>query len=148
VSAADWAKRRAGVARAERRLAALPTSETGHGAAVPWPYVDRKEVHSSHSNEQINARIADAPVEDVPLDSLHAIQHSVKPARVEQYVRDPAMKPPGELHDKARTPTDHPVVIKQGGKNILWDGHHRSTASYLRGDKTIRARVVDFDAEP
>lgn len=147
MSAAGWAKRRAPTELAERKLASLPTSSTKRGAAVPFPFADRKVIHDAHSNEEINRRISESGVRDVELSSLHAIQHSVKPNRVDQYLKDPGMRPPGELHEKANTPVDHPIVIRQGGKNYCWDGHHRSTASYLRGDKTIKARFVDFDSD-
>lgn len=148
MSAARWAERRVKTRVAEERLARMPASATKRGAVVPFPFVDRKVIHDKHSNEEINRRISASPVEDVELRALHSIQHSVKPGRVDQYLKDPGMQAPGALHDAAKTPVDYPVVIKQGGKLILWDGNHRSTASYLRGDKTIRARVVDFDETP
>jgi hypothetical protein len=145
VSAASWASRRANNADAERRLSRMPVSETGRGAAVPFPFADRKVIHDRHSNREINEAISASGIRRVRLDSLHAIQHSVKPDRVDQYIRDPALRPPGDLHDRAHTPVDHPVVIRQDGKNYLWDGHHRATAKKLRGDKDVDARFVDFD---
>jgi hypothetical protein len=148
VSLAAWADRKAATGDAEERLARLPTSSTKKGAAVPFPFVDRKVIHDAHTDSEINARISKAPVVDVPLKGLRSIQHSVKPDRVHQYLEDPGLRPPGDVHSKAGTPVDHPIVIVQGGQRILWDGNHRSTASYLRGDKTIRARVVDFDKHP
>jgi hypothetical protein len=147
VSADAWAARRKSMDEAERRLAQMPVSSTRRGAAVPFPFVDRKVIHDAHTNEEINAAIAAAPVVDVPLRGLYSIQHSVKPDRVDQYIKDPGMRPPGDVHDTARTPTDHPIIVQQGGKKYIWDGNHRSTASYLRGEKTIKARLVDFDEE-
>lgn len=137
-----WAARKVGKASAERRLARLPTSSTGRGDAVPFPFVDRAAIKDKHSNEEINAAIERAPVVDVKLSELHAIQHSVKPARVAQYIEDPALRPPADLHPQARTPVDHPVVLEVDGKKILWDGHHRSTAASLEGRKTIKARLA------
>jgi hypothetical protein len=146
VSARDWAAKKVSMQQAQRKLALMPKSETGRGAAVPFPFADRKVIHEAHSNEEINSAIKKAPVVDIPLQGLRAIQHSVKPHRVDQYLRDPGLRPPGDLHNKARTPVDHPIIIQQGGKRYIWDGHHRTTASKLRGDKSVKARLVDFDA--
>jgi hypothetical protein len=142
VSAADWAERRSKSARALKRLGKLPVSETGKGAAVPLPYADRANYKKDFTNKQINAAIRHARVETVPIAGLHAIQHSVKADRVAQYIRDPDLRPPGDLHPRAGTPVDHPVEIQYKGKRYLHDGHHRTTAAILEGKKRIQARVA------
>jgi hypothetical protein len=142
----DWASQKSGLKRAERKLAELPESETKHGAAVPWPYADRSAYKGKHTNQEINARIKKAPIVRVPLKHLHAIQHSVKPERVDQYLRDPGQKPLGAKHSKAGTPIDHPIVIKEKGRLYIHDGHHRLTADYLQGKRDADARLIDFDA--
>jgi len=144
-----WIKRRANVDRADRAralLARLPESVTKHGVTHGMPVVDKGVVKRAHPNEEINARIDSAPVRDVPIADLHAIQYSVKPGRVLTFIDDPDAVPTG-LHDPNHGGiVDAPIVIKQGGKKLLWDGHHRTVAAKLMGDKTIKARYVDFDA--
>jgi hypothetical protein len=145
VSAAAWAKGRVSRDEAEQRLARMPESSTGHGVAVPFPYTDRAAYKDKHSNEEINRRIHSAPVVRVPLRGLHAIQHSVKYGRVLEYLRGEVGDRKGEVNPKSKTPVDHPIVIQQGGKRYLHDGHHRATAALLRGKTSIKARLVDFD---
>lgn len=137
-----WAAKRAGRSDARARLASLPESGTGHGSAVPFPFADRKAYEDRHSTDEINAAIKAAPVERVKLSDLHAIQHSVKPERVEQYIDDPGLKPPADLHPRAGTPVDHPVVVVAGGKSYLHDGHHRCTARWCEGHDDVEARVA------
>jgi hypothetical protein len=146
VSAALWAEKRGERQLAERALARLGPSSTGKGDQVPFPFADRKIIKDRHTDAEINAGIKRAPVVDVRLDGLRAIQHSVKPSRVEQYIGNPSLRPPGDLHTRAGTPTDFPVVIRQDGVEYTWDGHHRCTAAKLSGAKTVKARLVDFDA--
>jgi len=138
----SWAHRKLAEDRAEELLSEVPESSTGHGCAVPFPYADREEYKALASNREINAKIKSAPIEDVSLKDLQAIQHSVKPARVKQYIHHEGGAQIGELHPKAHTPVDHPVVVVANGKKYLHDGHHRATAAALRGEKTVKARVV------
>lgn len=123
----------------------LPDSPTGKGKEVPFPYVDRSVYKSRHSNREINHAIEDAPIEDVKVSDLHAIQHSVKKPRLAEYIRHPDAVPIGTRGPRAGVPTDHPIVIRQDGKMMIHDGHHRCTAAFITGEKTIKARVVDFD---
>jgi len=143
MSLGAWAAQRQGEKPAERLLEQMPRSETDHGAKVPLPFADRKAIKDKHSNKEINKAIAKAPVKKVQIKDLYAIQHSVKPERVREYIRNPETIP-GKRHPEAHTPTDHPVVIRQGGKSYLWDGHHRVTARILRGKTDTNARVVDL----
>lgn len=147
MSAALWAETKAQRVRAERALARLPLSETGNGAQVPFPFVDRKGIKGAFTNAQINAAIRKASVERVPLEGLKSIQHSVKPARVRQYLANPAMRPPGDENAASRTPVDHPIVIEHAGERLLWDGNHRTTAAYLTGAKDIEARLVKLGGD-
>jgi hypothetical protein len=66
---------------------------------------------------------------------------------VDEYIKNPKLQPPNALHPAAKTPVDHPVVIKQDGELYLHDGHHRATARWLQGAKTVDARLVNFDKE-
>lgn len=141
----SWAHRKLSAATAEKLLAQAPESPTGHGVAVPFPFENRAAYKAKHTNKEINARIETAPIEDVRLDEIHAIQHSVKPNRVAEYIHHDGGRQLGEKHPAAGTPVDQPIVIVSGGKKYLHDGHHRATAAALRGEKTVKARVVDFD---
>lgn len=144
----NWAKRKVQLSEAEDALAHAPLSETGHGVAVPMPFVDRSFYQKDFDTRTINHAIEKAPIKKVPIGELSAIQHSVKAPRVLQYLRDPDRTGAqlGDKHPKANTPIDHPVVIKYKGKKLLHDGHHRTTAHALMGDKDIEARVVDLDS--
>lgn len=149
MSALDWASRRREVDTASERLGQLPESGTGHGAAVPFPFRDRSAYKPSGDrkaarkfNREINRRIQTAPVERVPLRGLHAIQHSVKPARVEQYIRDPELQGHTATHPKAGTPTNYPIVVEKDGIRYIHDGHHRLTAKELEGKGYAKVRLV------
>lgn len=141
-----WARARdPNRAKAHLRLEQLPESETGKGKAVPFPYLDRSAYKSKHSNREINKAISKAPIRSVPLDQLHAIQHSVKVHRVAEYIDHPHIIPKGTKSPKHGGLVDYPIVIKQDDHLYLHDGHHRCTAALLMGKKTIDARFVDFD---
>lgn len=145
MSLAAWARAAdTGVSRALVKVDLLPQSETGHGLAVPFPFLDRSAIKGRHSNREINAAITAAPKVSVPLDGLHAIQHSVKRAKLVDHLSRPSE--PGTLNPETRTPVDLPIVIQQDGVRYIWDGHHRATVAKLRGLQSVRARLVDFDA--
>lgn len=132
------------VARAKLLAELLPPSPTGRGAEVPFPYADRSAYESLHSNHEINAAIEAAPKVIVPIKGLRAIQHSVKVPKLVEHLTRP--REPGARHPDAGTPTDLPIVVQQGGVRYLHDGHHRATAALLMGRKSIRVRLVNFDA--
>lgn len=148
VDLSRWAARRSAEDRriaAKAQLARLPTSLTRHGVAHGFPVVNKNVYKSKHSNREINDAIDAAPVKPVPLDQIHAIQYSVKPARVVTFIDRPDAVPPGTTDPKHEGIVDAPIVIKQDGKMYLHDGHHRATAAKLLGDRDIKARLVDFD---
>jgi hypothetical protein len=140
MSLAEWAAA-SDVSRARARLDALP--DEPRGKRVPLPYADRAPVKKRHDAKQINDAIRAAPVRQVAVEGLHAIQHSVNPDQVLRYLRDPARAStmPGTV------PRDVPIVLVDRGKRYLWDGHHRTVARMLEGADSIRARLVDLDAE-
>lgn len=133
------------VQRAKATLATMPIASSGHGAAVPWPYVDRNEVKKYFSNRDINKAIIKAPIESIDIrhdPELFAIQHSVKAPQVAFYLDHPESKPEGHMNDRSKTPDDVPVVIAYDGKRYIWDGHHRLTAEWLRGASDADVRLV------
>lgn len=134
-----------GVSRAKLLADMLPPSETGHGSAVPFPFLDRKGYQAGRTNKEINAAIHEAPKTIVPLEGLHAIQHSVKPEKLRYHLEHPRAS--GVFHPDAGTPVDLPVIIQANGIKYIHDGHHRLTVDKLRGMKSARVRLVDFDKE-
>lgn len=143
---ATWAARRdPKVDRAKATLASMPIASSGHGAAVPWPFLDRSFIKSKHSNREINAAIRKAPIVKMDLDDLEAIQHSVKAPHVAWYLEHPDAREVGHMNPKSKTPDDYPIVIQQDGKRAIWDGHHRLTALHLLGRNSAEVRFVNFD---
>lgn len=146
MSAGNWAEQREAKHSALKKLSKMKESITKHGLAVPFPVDRSKPYKNGRSNRQINRAIWDAPIVELPLAGLIAIQHSVKGPRVEQYIRDPSLSEYGAKHDAAHTPVDHPIVIQEHGKRYIHDGHHRITAEKLRGKTEGMVRFVNFDA--
>jgi hypothetical protein len=148
----DWAqaknpKEQAARHQAHQALREMPVSETGHGVAVPFPFIDRSIYKAHVSNREMNHRIRLAPHVEIPLKGLMSIQHSVKPRLVDYYIDNPGPDPT-RVHPKTGTPTDVPIIVQIGGKMLLYDGNHRTTAAWLRGEKQIVARFVNLDIDP
>ena len=73
------------------------------------------------------------PVKSVRLDGLVAMQDRVDPEKVESM----RGAPPDKL----------PLVVQNGRRKIVADGHHRLTAMHLDGRKTAQVRFADITAE-
>lgn len=69
---------------------------------------------------------SEAPVEDVPISSLHRTQGRV----FKKYLG-------GKGDDRTQIGRDKPWVMKVNGQNWLADGHHRVADAAVAGDKTI-----------
>lgn len=148
MSLAAWAHSKdPAVDDAKQKLAAIPMSETGHGAQVPFPFANKNEIKSKFSNREINHAIRKASVTKISLKGLHSIQHSVHPKHVEEYIDHPNLIPKGQQHASAKVPVDHPTVIEYGGKRYLWDGNHRLTAKVLLGERDADVRLVKLDKQ-
>ena len=74
----------------------------------------------------------EALTEAVPVAKLVATQKCVNT----KWVREGAAKP-------AERNPHPPLVVKSGDAYYVQDGHHRAEMAKLRGDETLRARVVD-----
>lgn len=133
------------VARAKKLLEHLPLSETGHGAEVPFPFIDRKFIKDKYTNRQINHAIKKSPVISMPLEGLLSIQHSVKVPQVAHYLEHPDARSKGHKNPKTGTPDDVPIVIQCDGKRAVWDGNHRLTAQALLGKEKADIRFVNLD---
>ena len=137
-------KKQKSLLEAHVKLAQLPDSETRKGKAVPFPFRDRSYYKGIYSNKDINHRIELAPIVEIPLKDLTSAQHSVKERLVSFYIDCPDAKT-GSVHPKSGTPTDVPVIMQKDGIRTLYDGNHRTTAAWCRGDKSVHARFVDLD---
>lgn len=76
----------------------------------------------------------------VRLNSLHAIQNRVDPAKVEAFragVSDSSEGPPAPQPPK-------PLVVRHAGKNFIADGHHRLAAQWLNGENTADVKFLDL----
>lgn len=114
-------------------------------AVVPFPKVEHEEYRKMIRGAGIPKRVETAPVEDVPLASLTSAQRTVNLERLEQHLEDPRLARRGSRAPSTGMLRDKPVVVRIGGRSYIHDGNHRSTAALLRGERTIRARVVDLD---
>lgn len=100
-------------------------------AKAEYPYdqmVPRKQVEQAGLIAAINAAYRKAVEKDVSLDELVTDVGAVGRSRV----LTPAS-------------TEPVLVEKIGGVLHLRDGNHRAANAYLRGEATIRAKVVDMD---
>jgi hypothetical protein len=136
---ARWAEESAdpNVALAIERLRGLAKGKSGH-VRHPFPVEERPAYKDVVGYEQlIHELLSKASSEEVPIASLVSNgQVHVRPERVAVFVRDPVVANDDGL----------PIVVRSGGKNVIWNGHHRTTAAHLRGRSTIGARFIDFDA--
>ena len=136
------------VAKAKTLVENLPESPTKHGKEVPLPYMDPKQGYlKAFTSKEINEAIEKAPIKKIKIADLHAIQHSVKDHRVEEYLDHPSIIPKGTRSPKHGGLVDYPIVIQYKGIKALHDGHHRTTGEMAMGAKYIDARFVNFDAK-
>lgn len=146
MSIAAWAhKHDPAIEMAERKVSSLPLSKTGNGKRVPFPYASRIAYKEDFTNQEINQAIENAPVKLIRIAGLHAIQHSVKDDRVNEYVKHPELVLEGQRHPRHKGLVDLPIVIQYQGMRFIHDGHHRTTAAWALGESKIEARFVNLD---
>jgi 8-oxo-dGTP pyrophosphatase MutT (NUDIX family) len=81
----------------------------------------------------------------VPLDGakVYATQPRVTKRGVDHYLSNPEHKPgSGRPNYPAN---ERPIFVKHGGDYFTLDGHHRTAAAMLRGDKSVEGHVYDAD---
>jgi hypothetical protein len=125
----------------------LEPGERPGTARVPFPVVDREAYLKAVRGKGIADRVEKAPIKRVPLRSLKAIQKTVNAERLAEHVADPNLIPEDARKHGSGMLTSKPVIVKLAGELHLHDGHHRATAALLRGEDSIKARVVDLDEE-
>lgn len=111
----------------------------------PFRTIDRDEYLRQVQGSGIFKRAETAPIEDVRLADLHSPQKTVNAQRLDEHIANPALIPVGTRGAGHGGLTDLPTFVRVQGKVIAHDGNHRATANYLRGQKSIKARVVDLD---
>lgn len=111
----------------------------------PFRVIDRGEYLGMIKGAGIFKRAEDAPIEDVPLAKLHGVQKTVNAQRLDEHVSNPGLVPKGTRGAGHGGLTDLPTVVRVNGVDAIHDGHTRASAAFLRGQKSIKARVVDLD---
>ncbi len=91
-------------------------------------------IQSSSMPEPISDDWQKAPYKEVPLRALATWQKDVDKENVRHLILNP--------ESGSDDPSDEVKVIQTPGGYYLDDGNHRCVAAYLRGDKTIKARVI------
>lgn len=132
MTVASWAQRK--LQLSTRREGAL---------SVPFPSVDHDTYKAGLglSDKELNARIREAPIEEVPIARLTAIQRTVNDEQLQKYLDDPEHAP----EEDGIVPRDLPIVVRKAGTFYIHDGHHRAASDLVRGGSALRARFVDLD---
>lgn len=92
---------------------------------VPFPILYKHQVWN-----KTDPRLRNAPVETIALNQVHATQRTVDAENLRTFLDTPDA---GGLPVVARIPTGYAII----------DGHHRLTASRLRGELQVPVRVVE-----
>lgn len=111
----------------------------------PFRTIDREEYLRQIQGSGVFKRSETAPIEDVKLAGLHSPQRTINAERLSAHLADPALVPSGARGAGHGGIIDLPTVVRLGGRDTLHDGNHRASAAFLRGQKSIKARVVDLD---
>lgn len=105
---------------------------------IPIPQAtpeEKKAVNDAIRNSG-KTMLSDAKTQEVPLDKIVASQSAVKLSAVKALLSGKKTQEEGDVQ-----------AWKFGGKYYLNDGHHRVTASWARGDKSVAGvSVVDLDS--
>ena len=100
-----------------------------HYGIRPVEAWQEKHLRKTHPYESVNE------VRDVPISKIRGGQHYVDTARVHEMARSGE----NDLRESETAPamgTELPT-----GEVMLGDGHHRTAALALRGEKSVRVRV-------
>jgi phage I-like protein len=87
--------------------------------------------------------VVHCPIVNVEVASLIATQTTVDPQVVREFVDEPDLaRGSGKRHKDGRL-IDIPFVVQtKDGKRYIFDGHHRATAAFERGEKMISVRLA------
>lgn len=113
----------------------IPSVKTGEVVWTNGPF----PVHGGKNYDNLKDRAPGGAAGDlmrVPLNDLMTIQPKVRPAKVESLTAlDVSHEGYPPLH-----------VGKFDGQLVIKDGNHRAAAAYAKGETSIPAHVVDYDA--
>jgi hypothetical protein len=70
-------------------------------------------------------------VEDVPISEIHTTQRYVDLEKIKKMMSNPDVKKGSD-----------PILLEMGGKKYMLDGHHRLADAAIRGERTLRCRVI------
>jgi len=112
----------------------------------PFKLADRNEYLRQIRGSGIFKRAEEAAIQDVKLSELYGLQRHVNAERLQAHYDNPGLIPMGTRAPGHGGLVDVPTIVRVGGRLFAHDGHHRATAAHLRGQPSIRARVVDLDA--
>lgn len=118
-----------------REWAKTHEARTGH-APVPFPKATKDQLEKASSFLR-NTAIKMPGERVISVASLVATQDTV------------TLINKGGVQDKLRErrPAAIVVVRLKDGSHVIWDGHHRATAAYLKGRKNIKALVYQDPTE-
>ena len=109
---------------------------------VPMPKVPKDEYRALIKGKAIAEKTNTAGVEDVALSELTATQQHVNTQRLIEHATNPMLIAPGTRASGTGGVIDVPTVVVTNGNKVLHDGHHRCVAAKLKGETTIKARVI------
>lgn len=112
----------------------------------PFRLADREAYLRQVRGSGVFKRAEDAQIQEVALAELWGLQRHVNVERLQAHYDNPTLIPAGTRAAGHGGLVDVPTVVRVGGKLYAHDGHHRATAAHLRGQPSIRARIVDLDA--
>jgi hypothetical protein len=107
----------------------------GEGAGTRFHDISQTPLPGTAGHASLNHVFGGEPkqrVEDVPLPEIHTTQQYVDLEKVRKMMANT---------DTIKKGSD-PILIELGGKKYLLDGHHRLADHALRGERTMRSRVI------
>lgn len=81
-------------------------------------------------------------VQEVKIAGLVATQKTVENPGVKEFLNDPAKQTTGGLAFHGVAGSLPLIVQEHDGRRLILDGHHRLIAAAVRGEKTVKARVI------
>jgi len=145
-----WARSQAsGLPQDRAQVRAMGLAPGSYEGTVqhPFPVADREAYLKAVRPMGIAKRSMNAPIGRIRLDALKGIQKTVNSERLGQHLQNPMMVETGSRASGSGALVDLPIIVKIGGEYYVHDGHHRLTASHLRGEQDARVRLVDLDPE-
>lgn len=103
----------------------------------PIPYADKKDREAAldyHAKMDYEKK-KNAPIENVPIESIRKWQ---------DYIRPETLKAIAFGDPNYSSSSDLPRRVRINGNVIVMDGNHRTAVAYMRGDKSVKMRVIEY----